>query len=1053
MLTVITCSALALIIALALLNRDLYAALVYRLKTWRLPARHVDFEIGNAHLWVSVLMALFYLFTQKLLNGLVAFFSSSDLVEFFTLFRGVYSGSSELQNPGKASNIIAGFFLSTAAEYLSIYLLWRGMRTYFQRLNNNYFDKSAAYKLSDAFRYTLFAVLIYSVVDLAFFSQSISTYSQLALIGNLISVKLSPLVMFTSLAHITFLKNPSYTEQINRNFKIHPKVAPTLDSPIRLALLTYGLSLFFRLPFYSGFQFMENNLLLVLSIILSLSIIYLMARMTISRGFSLLSVMMSSSEFEIAMQTAISIDLERLKKHLPKSSRIMRNQQNNRVTSTPLFLRVQGWWMKLNGLQQVLLIASLSLFLVVPKIFLLLLFLSGFLMIVSTFLGIIFHYTVKGLGIIRSQTNGYTFPSPSWQTDKNFFLGSSYSAFQAMLPGLFICLVFFLFISAFPKSLTHDYANFSSALIAGSGDIVYLDKSVENPSIPIANAEVPPSLTQFLILQEDRSFLEQRNWLPNKSNWQGVSLSSFYRALKGQGGSNLNYQLLKNAGLKNAASRDIQRKMAEMISSIQLSLSQEPLEILNLYLNSVPFAGGRGHRGLFMASTQVFGKAPLELNPLECLFLVKSLKWGHQYKTKDLSIPFTKAHYYADILKEDLLQTASYWKNLELLSEADLQKLASYELGFQPSNFQNIGSAGSQAFFRSHWGESGFRGNCTIDLKTQEALEESVKNFQSKHHRVLTEDGFSLNTAALVVDIKSGAILAHYGGSNSSDQTTLGFGNPMASLIKPFIILELLEQGFKAEDLRFYDGPVRGMLTPRNHDRSYSLQDVDLQTVLKKSLNTIVNLRLFTNTVGLFKKVEKRFEMMMIPPDPYLDFDQPQSRAHLETNYPLGSRNMTLLNLAQAYQCLLNAGEAIPLRLIDSVFYSQSGWSKNPKNRQQLQVYSAKHATTIKNALKAPFEDGGTMYHLNSILPSGNVYFGKTGTSSGAKYGYTLLSDGSKLVIVQVSYCVNSEGIWTCNGGPSIPSGSGGHGAGLIAAEFFNLLSKLIKNEGYLAKN
>lgn len=70
--------------------------------------------------------------------------------------------------------------------------------------------------------------------------------------------------------------------------------------------------------------------------------------------------------------------------------------------------------------------------------------------------------------------------------------------------------------------------------------------------------------------------------------------------------------------------------------------------------------------------------------------------------------------------------------------------------------------------------------------------------------------------------MKSGKVIAHYGSQGVTDLTQFGEGNPIGSIIKPFLLLELLETGFNFDDIQLYDGEIEGKRTPNNYNGHYS---------------------------------------------------------------------------------------------------------------------------------------------------------------------------------------------------------------------------------------
>ena len=109
-------------------------------------------------------------------------------------------------------------------------------------------------------------------------------------------------------------------------------------------------------------------------------------------------------------------------------------------------------------------------------------------------------------------------------------------------------------------------------------------------------------------------------------------------------------------------------------------------------------------------------------------------------------------------------------------------------------------------------------------------------------------------------------------------------------------------------------------------------------------------------------------------------------------NYPLGNRQMTVMEVANLYQTLINDGVHIPLRMLET-----------GDNLQAERIYDAGHVAVVKNALSQTVVSG-TMRTYRNQLPQGVTFYSKTGTSSHQKDGWNILSDGNILIVTWASY-------------------------------------------------
>jgi penicillin-binding protein 1B len=503
-------------------------------------------------------------------------------------------------------------------------------------------------------------------------------------------------------------------------------------------------------------------------------------------------------------------------------------------------------------------------------------------------------------------------------------------------------------------------------------------------------------------------------------------------------------QLIKNVAFPKTFPQDVSRKFSETLAAYQLSLQCSPEEIVTYYLNKVGLNGGQGHSGIMAASLYTFGLPVNQLNPLEMMYLIATLKNGSEFKISSGNINYSEAVSHSQEIKTTLLEQAKSWYKQELVSKKEFNALKNQELRFVSSKFITPCQTTTKQFFSNQLSKADNKG-CTyktsISLANQQAIQTAVKDFDNEFSNFQKNGSYDLYSAALVIDIKTGEIIGHYGSKGISDLTTLSGGSNMGSLTKPFILCDLLEMGFSADNIQLYDGPIQGQATPQDYSRKYSYRMVGIDEALGKSLNAaFVNVRQLTEPIGLFNNVENHFSQMGIPADPYLQLNDPKHRQENILNYPLGSRNMTLFNIAQAYQTIFNNGLYIKLSALNSYYDPYNNVTVEiPKVSRQ--IYAANNANRIKVALHHTMMEGGTGNHLNKILVSKRMFYAKTGTTDGSKAGYTVLSDGETLIVTYVTYGEVGNDHLRLGLAP-IPFGAGSRTAGVLGALIYNEFDK-----------
>ncbi len=155
---------------------------------------------------------------------------------------------------------------------------------------------------------------------------------------------------------------------------------------------------------------------------------------------------------------------------------------------------------------------------------------------------------------------------------------------------------------------------FSTHMYDRNGKLLYEIYRDQNRT-PVKIKDLKPYIYQAAIAIEDKDFYRH----------QGVSLTSgILRSLKElilrqtlQGGSTITQQLVKNALL--TSERTLQRKIKEMILAITVERQFSKQEILEMYVNQVPYGGAA--YGIEEAAKAFFGKQAKDLSLQEAALL------------------------------------------------------------------------------------------------------------------------------------------------------------------------------------------------------------------------------------------------------------------------------------------------------------------------------------------------------------------------------------------------------------------------------------------------
>lgn len=951
---------------------------------------------------ISVFSFLFY----KTLSILTAYIFTSDLLGFFTLLRNVFSTTtSDLQNPFGGSNLFSGLILSPAAEFLSIGFMILAIRSFVTRINKTY--KMQIYSEGDTIFFEFVGTLVFIFIEIIFYSQLIhSLANQVFHLVYLACSKLSIITFLFAIEHSRYIRNEEYRISFQEYVSLDPMEKVILLKPLNTVLFTFFNAILINVPFFLGQQFLSGFKLYFLFII-NILIFFFLFKLLFAKGWNYLAVILFAERSKRTSTFSLS--------------------QNFAFRNTTFYV-ILGFLV-------------LVLIFCVPRLFLFILFILGFATILFLLMHVFIYFIGFCISLAIAKQNRFSLPIIRPKVIFLYLLNTIKSLGRALSIYVFFVILAIFILSIFPKTFEYRNPDNSNAIIDHSGNLLFNEEAGTVKNIAISNSDVDPIFFKFLYCQEDRQFLSQNNWLPQKSNWHGLSLSGF-RVLSGHiGSSNLNMQCIKNLAYKSFP-QDISRKFSESICSYELSIQKTPSEIANHYINCVGFAGGTGgNEGLFTESLYLFGRPAKQLNSLELLFLVSSLKRGQSFKvSSELIIPYSEVHEHSDLIKKKLISTAKYWQEQGLLTKKEVNSIRRHELSFTNNPFKPDIATTTREYLKKILPYNAQKNARTyissINLDNQKRIKNAIKKFDNQFRRYKIVDDYNLYSAAIVVNVKTGEIIGHHGGSEGvTDLSTLGSGNPMASLIKPFVLLEMLENNV---EIKLYDGKISGKQTPSNFNHIYSNKYVGIIEILSKSLNApMVNIREVTDPITLFSEVEDHFKLMDIPSDPFLQLENPNKTRENAYNYPLGSRNMTLLNIAQTYQTLFNDGEFVKLSAIQSGF--------NPANNKtdeyvsiKKQIYTRENTDKIKEALT--YSLNGTASSIKSLLPKNQTYYIKTGTSDESLHGYTVICDGELLIVSYTTYGKVINERLELNSTPTIPFKSGIKSAGVLAAFIYSEL-------------
>jgi len=452
----------------------------------------------------------------------------------------------------------------------------------------------------------------------------------------------------------------------------------------------------------------------------------------------------------------------------------------------------------------------------------------------------------------------------------------------------------------------------------------------------VALADVSPAAQAVLKTIEDRRFAYHRgvDWLAlARALWHNLSHNGR------QGASTLSMQTAKLLG--RARARGMLAKVGELRAALALEARWTKAQILETYLNLVPFRGEL--IGIASASQALFNKAPSGLDRAEALILATLI-----------STPNARAE---RVAARACLLARAHRLDVDC---AHLSRRIASALAPQQDPIAPLALAPELATRLLHRPGQVRRTGVSASLQTRvrAILDEQLAALAAHNVR---------DAAAVVLDNASGEVLAYVGGAGTRSRAAAVDGvrarRQAGSTLKPFLYGLAFDARYLTPASLLDDAPlqletVRGLYIPQNYDRAFN-GVVSARTALASSLNIPAVRSLVL--VGVESLRERLFAF---------GFDGiREDGAYYGYSLALGGAEVSLLELANAYRALANAGRWTP-----------STFDQRRDHDRARQVLSPAAAFLVLDVLADPAARALT-FGLDSALALPFWSAVKTGTS------------------------------------------------------------------------
>ncbi len=493
---------------------------------------------------------------------------------------------------------------------------------------------------------------------------------------------------------------------------------------------------------------------------------------------------------------------------------------------------------------------------------------------------------------------------------KFFGLASTLVFFSLIALIVFTLFSFLIFAKDLPSpnKLTVRDSSLSTKIHDRNGKLLYDIFGDKNRALVNWNA-LPPYVKQATISIEDKDFYKH----------QGFSITGILRSVFSiflfrnvQGGSTITQQVVKNTLL--SPEQTVTRKIKEFILAIQVERKYTKDEILQIYLNEVPYGGTSW--GIEAAAQTYFAKDAKDLTLTEAVILA-GLPQRPSYYTPYGTNPkayMSRANDVVRRMRED--GNISKEQGEQLKKDIPNVKFASNDKGIKAPHFVfYVKDLLSQKYGEKYVEQGGLKVTTSLDLDTQEKVQKIVAEEVEKVKDLRVGNG-----SAVVMDPKNGDILAMVGSKDyfakdydGQVNVTMSLRQP-GSALKPFTYSTAFKAGYTPASLlmdvptEFPGGAGQPMYKPVNYDGKYRGQQ-QIRFALGNSLNIPAVKMLALVGVKNMLKTAYDFGVKSLEPT-----DENLKRFGLAIT--LGGGEVRLLELTNGYATLANEGKFVEPRPI-----------------------------------------------------------------------------------------------------------------------------------------
>lgn len=529
----------------------------------------------------------------------------------------------------------------------------------------------------------------------------------------------------------------------------------------------------------------------------------------------------------------------------------------------------------------------------------------------------------------------------------------------------------------------------STKIYDRTGQVVLYNIYGEEKRTVVSMDKIPDHLIKAILAAEDRNFYQHHG-----IDFRGVARSILVNLKLRKpavGGSTITQQLIRSSFL--TLSKTAERKIREIILTVELERKYSKEQILEWYLNQVPF--GSNAYGVETASQTYFKKSVQDLTLEEAAILASLISGPSRLspygQNKDALL--ARKDYVLDEMAE-----------LNYISKEQAEETKKKEINFAPKLVEikaphftlYIKEQLEKEYGSNFLKENGLKIYTSLDWELQQIAEKALADRME-----INEKNGAYNASLVAIDPKTGQVLAMVGSKDYFGQSypedcipgkdclfepqvniaVYGIGRQPGSAFKPFAYVTAFQKGFDDQTTVIDELTNFGVwggkeYTPRNYDGLFR-GEMTFRNALAQSVN-IPAVKVILNFAGIDETINTAQKLGISTLEPPFG-----------PSIVLGGWEVRLLEMTSAYGVFATEGLKMPATTILKIEDAKGNIIKEDKKTPQrvLGVNETRMLNSVlsDNNARAPLFGHNSSLYIPDYLPAV-----KTGTTQSYRDAWTI---------------------------------------------------------------